>query len=335
MIRCKALAAILVVCLGSLVVAPDASAAVSEVKVALQYGVGYLPLAVMRHDKLLEKHLKQEGLQHTAVTWARLANGSAMNDALLSGDLNFAAGGVAPFLIMWDRTRGHGDVKAIAALCSMPMFINTNDPAIKSVGDLTSKDRIAVAGAGSSIETIVLWMEAAKLHGADNYRHFDPMMVNLPHPAGMAALLSKKDITAQFTSPPFQYMELQHPGIHTILNSYDVTGPATFLVTWTTSTFRKKNPKVYKAFFAAQKEATELINKDKRAAARIYIEESESKESPDFIEKILNDPQIRITLAPQAVKKTADFMHQVGQLKADPASWKVLFFPEVHNLHGS
>lgn len=327
-----AVAASLVLSLGAVA---DAVAEVSEVKVALQFGIGYLPLAVMKHDKLIEKHLQQEGLKDTTVSWSRLANGAAMNDALLSGSLHFAAGGVGPLLILWDKTQGSKDVKAVAALCSMPMYINTNNPKVKSLADFTDKDRIAIAGAGSSIETIVLWMAAAKLYGADNYRHFDSIMVNLPHPAGMDALLSKNTVTAQFTAPPFQYMELQHEGIRTVLNSYDVTGPATFLTTWTTSTFRDSNPKTYKAFVAAQKEATDYINHNKRAAAEIYIKEANSKQSADFILKMLNDPEIHITMAPQAVKKAADFMHQIGVLKHDPQSWKAVFFPEVHALQGS
>jgi len=333
--KCKTTIGVIASLVLSLGAMTNAAAEVGDVKVALQFGVGYLPLAVMKHDKLIEKHLKQEGLKDTTVSWSRLANGSAMNDALLSGSLDFAAGGVAPLLILWDKTQGNEKVKAVAALCSMPMYINTNNPNVKSLGDFTDKDRIAIAGAGSSIETIVLWMEAAKLYGADNYRHFDSIMVNLPHPEGMDALLSKNAITAQFTSPPFQYTELQHPGIHTVLNSYDVTGPASFLVTWTTSTFRDGNPKVYKAFVDAQHEATDYINHNKRAAAEIYLKEANSKQSVDFILKMLDDPEIRITMTPQAVGKAAHFMHTIGVLKHDPDSWKAVFFPEVHALQGS
>ncbi|HET7635020.1 MAG TPA: ABC transporter substrate-binding protein [Burkholderiales bacterium] len=335
MMKCKTLigiAASLVLTVGAIT---NAVAALSEVKVALQYGIGYLPLTVMKHNKLIEKHLKQEGLKDTKVVWSRLANGAAMNDALLSGSLHFAAGGVGPLLIMWDKTHGHKDVKGIAALCSMPMFINTNDPKVKSIKDLTDKDRIAIAGAGSSIETVVLWMAAAKIYGQDNYRHFDPIMVNLPHPAGMDALLSKHTVTAQFTSPPYQYMELEHPGIHTILNSYDITGTATFLTTWTTSAMRKDNPKVYKAFYDAQKEATEFINHNKKKSAEIYVEDLHSKMKPEFILKMLNDPQIHITMTPQAVKKAADFMQKIGVIKHDPKSWKDVYFPDVHDLKGS
>ena len=39
-----------------------AGAEVSELTVALQFGIGYLPPAIMKHNALVEKHLKAAGL---------------------------------------------------------------------------------------------------------------------------------------------------------------------------------------------------------------------------------------------------------------------------------
>ena len=43
----------------------------------------------------------------------------------------------------------------------------------------------------------------------------------------------------------------------------------------------------------------------------------------------------RATRAPVNVMKVVDFMHDVGRIKKKPASWKDLFFPEVHGLNSS
>ena len=51
-----------------------------------------------------------------------------MNDALLSNSLQFASGGVGPLVTLWSRTRGNLDVKAVAALNSMPLYLNTRNP---------------------------------------------------------------------------------------------------------------------------------------------------------------------------------------------------------------
>lgn len=320
-------------CIGSM---PARAAEVSEFKVALQFGIGYLPLAVMQQSKLIEKHLQAAGLGDTKVTWSRFAAGAPMNDALLSGSVHIASGGVPPFLSLWGRTLDNLKVKGVAALSSMPLLLVTTNPNVKSIRDFTDKDRISVAGAGSSVQTIILQMVAAREFGDANYNRFSTLMVNLPHPEGLVALLSRQEITGYLSSPPFQYMALERPGVRTVLNSYDVLGgPATFLMTWTTTKFRAENPRTYGAYLAAYKEAVDFINANKRAAAELYLKASNDKTSPDFLVKQLDDPQIRITMVPENTMKFLEFMNKVGTLKAKASSWKDLFFPDAHNLPGS
>lgn len=316
--------------------ATTAGAEVSELKLMSQFGIGYMQLTVMKAEKLVEKHLAKAGLPDTKVTWARLGAGAAANDALLSGSLHMAAGGTGPAFILWDRTRANLDVRGIAALSSMPNMLVTRDPRIQSITDFTEKDRIAMAGAGSSVQTIYLQMAVAKAFGQENFRKLNPLMVNLPHPEGLRAILSGSgEIRSQFTSPPFQNQALDQ-GAKVVLNSYDIMGgPNTFLMVWTTSKFRNENPKSYGAIVAALKEATDMINADKRRAAEMYVAEGGGKENVDRILALMSDPQVRYTLAPERVLPYAEFMHTIGTLKNKPASWKDLFFPEVHDLAGS
>jgi NitT/TauT family transport system substrate-binding protein len=315
--------------------ATDACAEVSSVNATIQYGIGYLPLYVMRHDHLFEKHLKAAGLD-TKVTWTQIGVGSAVNDALLSGSTAFAAGGPPQLLTMWDRTYDNLKVKGVAALSSMPMYLNANTPRVKSITDFSDKDRIAIASAGSSIETLVLQMAAAKQYGDKDFRHFDHLMVNLAHPDGMAALLSGTTVTAQFAAPPYQYEELKQPGIHRVLDSYDVTnGPATFLCVWSTSRFRDANPKTVKAYYDALVEAVDFINAHKREAAQIYTEDEKGKESMDDVLKMLESPEVRVTQVPQNMMAYADTMVRLGTIKRKPASWKDFFFPEAYPSGGS
>lgn len=317
--------------------AGPASAEVGEVKMMSQYGIGYMQLTLMKADKLVEKHLAKAGLGSTTVTWATMGAGSAANDALLSGSLHFAAGGTGPSFILWDRTRSNVQVHGVGALSSMPCLLVSRNPAVKTVKDFTDKDRIAMAGAGSSVQTIYLQMAVAKEYGIDNYKKLNPLMVNLPHPEGLRALLSGQgEINAQFTSPPFQNTALENPQVHTVLNSYDVMGgPNTFLMVWATKKFRDENPKTYKAVVDAMKEATDSVNADKKRAAEIYVKEGGGKESVDKILKLMSDPQVKYTMAPENVLPYAQFMHRIGTLKNEPKSWKDLFFPDIHDLPGS
>jgi len=317
--------------------ATSAMAEVDELKMMSQYGIGYMQLTIMKADKLVEKHLAKQGLGSTKVTWATMGAGAAANDALLSGSLHFAAGGTGPAIILWDRTRANLDVRGVAALSSMPNLLVTRNPAVKTIKDFTEKDRIAMAGAGSSVQTTYLQMAVSKEYGIENYKKLNPLMVNLPHPEGLRALLSGQgEVTAQFTSPPFQNTALENPSIKTVLNSYDVMGgPNTFLMVWATKKFRDENPKTYRAVFDALKEATDAINADKKRAAEVYVKEGGGKEDAAKLLKIMEDPQVYYKLAPDRLLPYAQFMHQVGTIKTRPQSWKDMFFPEVHDLPGS
>jgi len=312
------------------------SAEVDELKLMSQYGIGYMQLTVIKADKLVEKHLAKAGLPNTKVSWATLGAGAAANDALLAGGLHMAAGGTGPAFILWDRTRGNVGVHGISALSSMPNLLVTRNPNIKTIKDFTEKDRIAMAGAGSSVQTIYLQMAVAKEFGPENFKKLNPLMVNLPHPEGLRAMLSgSSEIQSQFTSPPFQNQALEQ-GARVVLNSYDIMGgPNTFLMVWTTTKFRDENPKSYKAIVDALKEATDFINANKRRAAEMYVAEGGGKENVDRILALMSDPQVRYTMAPERVLPYAQFMNQIGTLKNRPASWKDLYFPEVHDLPGS
>jgi len=79
--------------------AMPAFAEVTLVRVGRAPGLAFLPLFVMEASKLLEKHLALNGLQGVTVVWQEYTSGNVMNDALLSGNMEFANGGLPPFLL--------------------------------------------------------------------------------------------------------------------------------------------------------------------------------------------------------------------------------------------
>lgn len=315
----------------------SASAEMQEVRIAQQYGISYLPLMIMQRDHLLVKHAKAAGLGNIKVNWTKFAGGNVMNEALLSDSLQFASGGVAPMITLWARTHGNLNVKGVAAINSMPLLLNTTNPKVKTIKDFTDKDKIALPAVKVSIQAVTLQMAAAKTWGQKNYTKLDPLTVTLSHPDGMAAMLSHhSEVDAHFTSPPFQYEELQHPGVHTVLNSFKVLGgPATFNLVWTTQKFHDQNPKTYAAFVAALQEAENTINHDKHAAAAYYKQVTHDKQSVDFLTKMISAPDMKYTTTPQNMMKYATFMHQVGSIKNMPSSWKDMFFSNAYSYKGS
>ena len=183
----------------------------------------------------------------------------------------------------------------------------------------------------------MLQMAAAKQWGQANFAKLDPITVGMSPPDATIAMLSGSgDITSNFSVPPFQYQQLEKPGIHTVLNSYDVFGgPHTFTVAWTSSQFRDKNPALYKALVAAFQEATEMLNKDVKDASQAWLDSQKSKLTVEKVAEIASGKQVRWTMVPENTMKYAEFMHSVGSIKAMPASWKDMFFPEIHGLPGS
>ncbi|MEO6748736.1 MAG: ABC transporter substrate-binding protein [Casimicrobiaceae bacterium] len=314
-----------------------AVAEVSELNLAREYGISYLPLMIMEDQKLIEKAAAVAGVPNLKVTWAQFAGGNVMNDALLSGSLDFAAGGVGPFVTLWAKTRGNYNVKAAAALNSMPLYLNSNNPKVKTIKDFTDNDKIALPAVKVSIQAVTLQMAAEQAFGPGQQNKLDHLTVSMSHPDAQIALMSgSSEITGHFTSPPFQFNELKKPGIHRVLNSYDVLGgPATFNVVWTSSKFHDNNPKVYAAFVKALDEAEAMVNNDHRAAAETYLRMTKDKSSVDDIVKMLEDPTVKFTTTPNNMMKYVDFMYKVGSIKAKPASWKEMFFPNIQSLPGS
>ncbi len=312
-----------------------ATAEQGQIRIAKQFGISYLPLEVMEVQKLIEKRVKEAGLGDIKVEWSQLSSGAPMNDALLSGNLDVASGGVGPMVTIWAKTKPNYGVRAISSINSMPLYVNTIDANVRTIKDFTDKDRIALPAVKVSIQAVTLQMEAEKLLG--KHDALDKLTVSMSHPDGMAAMMSgRSEITAHFTSAPFMYQELQDKRVHRVLSSYDVLGGAsTFNLVWASKKFHDENPKLYSAFLAALEDAMTFINSNKRGAAELWVNAEKSKLPVDFIEKILNDPENVFTTTPQNVMKYAAFMHKVGSIKELPASWKDMFFPEIYAKAGS
>lgn len=299
-------------------------------------GVGFLPLLVMEQKGLVEQKAREAGIANLKVEWIKLGGPALVNDLLLSGAADVVAAGPPAFITLWDRTRGNLGVKGIAAMTSIPMYLNTRAPHLKSLRDLGPTDRIAITSVKVSIPAIIMQMAAIKEFGAAEYARYDKYTVGLTHPDALIALMSgRADITAHFASPPFHQRERKAADVRTILTSNDVMGgPSTFTMLYTTSKFHDANPKVYGAFLKGLQEAIAFINADKRAAAQVFLDLEGQGMKLDEVLEVLSDPDIRYTTSPESLMKYADFMASVGSVKARPAAWQEMFFPAIHAQPG-
>lgn len=320
----------------TLAFATGAAHAEGKIRVAQQFGIAYLLLDVVNDQKLIEKHGKAQG-QDIAVEWAQISGATGMNEALLAGAIDVVSAGVPPMLTLWDRTRGKQNVKAVAALGSLPNYLLTTNPDIRTLKDFGPRDRIAVPAAGTGFQSRTLQIETARLYGVAEHKKLDAISISLPHPDATAALVSGgTEINSHFSSAPFYYQALESGKVRKVLSSYDILGgPATFNVLYTTQKFHDENPRTYKAFYAALQEAAQIVRADKSKAADIFIRVQKSKLSPQLVRKIIDDPENDFTVSPHRSQVYADELHKLGVLKNKAASWKDYFFDEAHAQPGS
>jgi len=75
---------------------------------------------------------------------------------------------------------------------------------------------------------------------------------------------------------------------------------------------------------------------DPAKAAEIYLRlANDKKNSLETMTRMVSDPDFDYTIVPLKVAMFADFMQRVGRLPAKPASWRDLFFADIHDLPGS
>src|SRR5947209_1134877 len=145
----------------------------------------------MESEKLLEKHANAAGLE-VHPQWIQFTSGTPMNDAIISGNLDFASGGVGPMITIWGKTRGSLGVKGVSSLNAMPLYLVSVNPKVKSIADLTDADRIALPAVKTSIQALTLQMAAERIFGPGQQYRFDALTVSMGHPDAQAAMLGEK-----------------------------------------------------------------------------------------------------------------------------------------------
>jgi NitT/TauT family transport system substrate-binding protein len=313
------------------------AAAEGQLRIAKQFGIVYLLLNVAEDQKLIEKHGKAAGVD-IKVEYLQLSGGAAVNDALLSNNIEIASAGVGPLFTLWDRTHGRQAVKGVASLGNFPYYLVTNNPNVKTIADFTEKDRIAVPAVGVSVQSRILQWASAKLWGDKDFAKLDAFSVTLPHPEAAAAIIKGgTEITAHFGNPPFQEQELaENPKARIVLNSYDVQGgPASSTVLYATEKFYRDSPKTYRAFLDALDEAAKFITANPEQAADIYLKATGGKADRKLVLQVIRNPEVTFKVEPQNTLGLGQFLHRVGAIKNEPKALRDYFFADPRIATGS
>lgn len=313
-----------------------APASAETISIPRQFGIAFIPTLMMEDGHIIEKHAAALGVPDLQVNWVVLNGAAPVNDALLSGAIAFGIGAPPALILLWDRTRTQSNqVRGLGAVAMMPTTLNTRNPSVHTIADLTERDRIALPSVKLSNAALVLEMAAARLWGPDQYARLDPLTVSLGHPDAAAQLTGTGEINAHFASPPFEHFERRFAQVHTILSSIDVMGDTTLTDVWTTTKFAREHPLIVQAMFESMTEVIDTINRDKDAAADLYLRLSHDRISKADLMEVLADPHIIFSTTPKGTMAFAEFMHRTGSLKALPGDWKDMFLPVAYGLAGN
>jgi NitT/TauT family transport system substrate-binding protein len=318
------------------IAAAPARCETNQVRIGLQYGFIYLPIEIAHSEGFIEKRAEELGAGRIKVTLQRLSGTPAMNDALLSGNIDFGALGLPGLLIVCEKTRGHLAIKGLAGLPLNAFFLYTNKPVIKSLADFTAQDRIAVPAPNSG-QGILLEMAAEKLFGPDQYARADKLMVSLPHPDATTALLAGGTIAGYFSVPPYSQILARDSRVHLVTTSKEIFGgfEASGAALAGGQRFVDANPLVSRAVLMGLDDAMRFWQENPHRAAEIYLAAEPAKLSIDDVVAILRDGSTIPQVTPQGVMALATFMARTGMLKAPPQSWKDAFFPLIHDRDGN
>ena len=235
------------------------------------------------------------------VEYSILNSGSAINEGVVSGDVDIGAMGVGPAIT--GVTSGV-PYKIAANVSAQPHKIMTNDENIQSLSDITD-EKIALVNIGS-IQHVLLAMaaeaELGDAHALDNN------IVAMSHPDGMSSLLSGS-VECQLTTSPYVYKEAAEEGIHEVegLESVWPDGNS-FIVMMASTDLYEKNPELYQAVVSALEEAITWINENKEEAAEMLCE-AEDVDAQTMLEW-LNDPACVYSTETKGVMDMAEFMSE-------------------------
>ena len=309
-------------------------AEVGEVRIAYQHSMSFLVVDVMIARKMIEARAAAAGLGPIAVSAVRFSSGPAANDALVKGEVEVGGAGLAPFIDLWQRTRGGANVRAVAPINDSPLYLITTDPRIRSAKDFTASDKIAVPAPGS-IQGVFVRILAERAHG--NPGALDASMANMTSLDALKALAAgDSGVRSYAGSIPFNVPAMALSGARELATSYAVLGGAHNLVAlFVAEKFKTENPKTFAAIAGAIDDAIAFIKSNPNETAEIFSAASKGATPPEQVLAVLGRPDVAYDATPRGTMAFATFMLKTGALKALPASWKDLYWENAHERNGS
>lgn len=280
-----------------------------QISVAEQYGLAYAPIQIMQEKGFLEAALYNYAAsdQPASVDWIKLANTTAIQEAMLADQLDVAFVGIPPFLIGRDQGMPWS---IFTGLSECPVELLSNDPAVTDLKSLADAGKIALPQPGS-IQHILLAMAAEQQLGDATW--FDRQLVAMKHPDGLQALLAGQDIVAQFTAPPYNFIAAESPDIEVILTGEEAFGDSfSFIVGIAEDAFLQDNVR-RQAFQEALDQSIQFMAEN--PAETVAILAASYDLTPEQAQLYIYGRRLVFGTSIRGVDHFAEFMQRTGYLE--------------------
>lgn len=277
----------------------------NKLVVAEQYGLAYAPLQVMRAEGFLEAELPDYEIE-----WSRLGNTAAIREAVMAGRLDAGFMGIPPFLIGYDRGM---EWRIFTGLSQAPLGLVTWREDLHSLSDFGPQDKIALPQPGS-IQHILLSMACQRQLG--KAQALDDRLITMNHPDGMNALLSRRDISAHFTSPPYLMEELAAEGTRLVVSGRQAMGgDFTFIVGVATDELSNDDPKALAALRRALARSIDFMQTNRSEVLSLLAGEYDLSE--DKVAEYLDWEGMKYSQQVLGLERFIDFMAEQDYLSTE------------------
>ena len=308
--------------------APDAddqntSNTPGTVTIGYQSGLAYFSLLLIKQQKILEKQFP-----NTTIEWKVLSSQSPIRDGMIANQIQIGAIGAPAFLVGWDRGLNW---KLLAGLIHQEYWLVVNDPTIKSLKDFKPNHKIAVPDL-NAVQAVTLRMAAQQQLGAP--RALDANLQFMSHPLGLEAFKSKQ-ITAHFTSAPFQWQEVAQGGQAIVKSSEFFGGLHTGIGLVALEKFYSQYPAFNQALYKAVEDASRLLREQPDEAVKLLAAESDGKIVPETAKQWLSRKDIQFVTDPKGFLGYATFLKNTNEISKSASSMNELVLPTLQKKEGN
>lgn len=307
----------------SSVAAPPGKALTGTLTIAGLTDLGYAPLYLMAQEGWLK-----QAMPHVHTTFEFLSSGAAVESAVLSGNIDIAALGIAPFLLGWNSGINW---KILSGFGPVNEDLVTWNSAITSLHDITPSDRIATL-APTSIQAIALKKAALATFG--NANALDKNEVSLSHAVAYQSWLSHT-ITADFSAVPFQDEEIAHGG-HVITTLFKIMhSTITPNVVAVEQTFYNSHKAEMQIVYRNIQRALTMLSRHPNQSARVIARYEHGTITEANVKGSIDNPALSWSTAPQGIMAYARFMKSIHLMTKTLTTWKQVVYPNLYGLKGS